>query len=63
MSQHNEFTQLLTDRELCQHSSQEGQFTIMRVLVLSLPTDRQCSNLWNKLVPLVRASIATRHYP
>lgn len=45
MSQHNEFTQLLTDRELCQHSSQEGQFTIMRVLVLSLPTDRQCSNL------------------
>lgn len=45
MSQHNEFTQLLTDRELCQHSSQEGQFAIMGVFILSLPTNCQCSNL------------------
>lgn len=56
MSQHNEFTQLLADRELCQHSSQEGQLAIVGVLVLPLPTDRQCTNLGSKLVSLVRAS-------
>lgn len=45
MSQHNEFPQLLADRELRQHSAQEGQLTIMGVFVLSLPTDCQCPNL------------------
>lgn len=45
MSQHNEFPQLLADRELCQHSSKEGQLTIVGVFILSLPTDCQCPNL------------------
>lgn len=56
MSQHNEFTQLLADRELGQHSAQEGQLAIMGVLILPLPTDRQCANLGSKLVSLARAS-------